>query len=95
MSLNDTEGQIRFEDNKIQTFQRTALSSTENSQDVIVKDILALVVKRGFRNIAHVDPQKIIECYAEDFAERYEPILHEVRQEIQSVMELACIPRFC
>ena len=32
--------------------------------------------------------------YAEDFAERYEPVLHEVRQEIQSVMELAVSSAF-
>jgi hypothetical protein len=81
VSLGETEDHVLFDDKKIPSFHRVSLYSTEPTKDVMINDILAMVVKRGFRNIAHVDPQKIIECYAKDFAERYKPILDQIREE--------------
>ena len=56
---------------------KSVLYSTDCSIDIILKDIAAMVKKRGFRNVMHADRQPVIAAYALKFPEHYKKIISE------------------
>ena len=62
---------------------RDKVWSTASGPERMVQDVRALAQElRGIRNLAHVDPQPIIEAYVTDWASRYETVLKEAARRV-------------